>query len=124
MTAPFQTRQIKPGPIRHDRLSDELLVRIKWIHEVLAEVDAMSLDASVDSFMRDVHPAREVATWQRVAVAYLAFGNRHPALTLTQEREAFGVLLALSTGQTQTRDVEYLKQEAWHELRTLYEEMS
>jgi hypothetical protein len=124
MTTPIHTGQIKPGPIRHDRLPDELLVRIKWIHEVLAEVDDMSLEASVESFMRDVHPDREVALWQRVALAYLAFGNRHPALILAKKREAFGVLLAFSMGLPQMPDIEHLPQEAWHELRSIYEEMS
>ena len=100
-------------------------MRIKWIHEILAEVDNMSLEASVDSLMRDVHPDREVAIWQRVALASLAFGNRHPALTLwPKARGPSAFFFALSMGLPQMPNVEHLPQEAWHELRTIYEEMS
>lgn len=64
-------RKIKVAPIRHQRLSIELISRIRLVRAALLDVYPLSMEAWVDGFRRDTNPDQEVAIWERVASTYL-----------------------------------------------------
>jgi hypothetical protein len=67
---------LKKGPVVHAALPESLLVRIHLIHGVLADAGVPSLATMIANFRRDVDPAREVLTWERIAASYLVLAKR------------------------------------------------
>ena len=53
----------------------------------------------LDNFRRDIHPEREVAVWEHLAMAFRAFCSRYRPMTVTQRREAYAFLTWVSLGQ-------------------------
>ncbi len=85
-------KELRPGPIRHASLSDELLTKIRRIHSVFVEVDGTTLEERETLLQRDVHPEIEVATWERMADAFERFcGSRE--LSRDAIRDVYGLLL-------------------------------
>jgi len=62
---------VRPGPIRHKTLPDQFLVRAKIIQKNLEDVLPISLDDTIENFQRDLHPAEELAIWEKITAAYL-----------------------------------------------------
>ncbi|HEX2988287.1 MAG TPA: toll/interleukin-1 receptor domain-containing protein [Chloroflexota bacterium] len=91
------TASLVPGPIRHDTLPPSLLIRIKNIQHLLAEVDRITLSESIDLFRRDLHPEEEVETWEVIAAAYRDAIADKP-YTKQQKSEVFSFFLMASTG--------------------------
>jgi len=92
----LKARDIQPGPIRHDQISDELDARIRRFAAVFAEVYPITHKEWLDGFQRDVVPENEVAIWEQMASAYSKF----LAATDVDEaarKEAFGLLLVRSS---------------------------
>ena len=53
--------QLRPGPIRHKTLPPNLLEQVKAVFEVIGPYLGMTLEQFEVGFMRDMHPASEVA---------------------------------------------------------------
>ncbi len=86
---------IQPGPIRHERLDDALVARVRAFEPVLADIYFMSHEKWLEGFQRDLNPESEIAIWESIAAAW----QRLPSLgTLTpdERKEAFGLLLVRS----------------------------
>lgn len=89
---------LKDGPIRHHDLPETLLVRIQNIYFALRDVISVSLEKSIESFQRDLHPENEVAIWERIV------SGVHIAIDLMEsedfdtKRKIFDVLLRFSIG--------------------------
>jgi hypothetical protein len=90
------TNQLKPGPIRHEKLSDLQIQRIKKIRGAFAEVDQSSFDKWMDDFRRDADPDREIAIWERMAAAYSRYISGKN-LSLETKLDVFQVVLLRST---------------------------
>ena len=93
--------RLRPGPIRHESLSPELLDQIKAVFDVIGPYLGMTLEEFEIGFMRDMHPESEVALWFRITKAWLAYhedflGNE--TLPSEEERKLLGALIAISTG--------------------------
>lgn len=100
-------KDLRPGPIQHDSLPDELLEAIHAIYEVLGPFLWMNLEQWELGFMRDMHPEREVAVWFRMAKAWHSYHERFTeskALPVEDEQKIIGVLIAISTGVRETKD--------------------
>jgi hypothetical protein len=97
---------------------DDLIDRMKSIHEISIEVDGTSLEEKLENFSRDANPEMEIAIWERIARAYLSFRNRDPSLTLDGKREAFRFLLCQAMGFDRGAG-EHLGEDAQRELREL-----
>ncbi len=91
------TSTVEPGPVRHDKLSPSLRVRIRLFHAVLGEAAPTSVATAVDNFRRDVQPGDEVAVWERIAMAFHDLTSR-TALSRTEKNEVFSELLRVSLG--------------------------
>jgi hypothetical protein len=57
---------LRMGPIRNASLPYDLLKRIRAIHTALKGIYDVSLEQMELNFMRDLHPADEVALWERI----------------------------------------------------------
>jgi hypothetical protein len=88
--------QLKPGPIRHEKLSDLQIQRLKKIRGAFAEVDQSSFDKWIDDFRRDADPDREIAVWERMAAAYSRYVSGKN-LSLETKLDVFQVVLLRST---------------------------
>jgi hypothetical protein len=92
---------LRPGPIRHESLPPDLLGQIRAVYDVIGPYLGMTLEQFEIDFMRDMHPEREVATWCRIAKAWLAYhedylGNE--TRVNEEERKLLGALVAISAG--------------------------
>jgi hypothetical protein len=83
---------IRPGPIRHESLPDELVGRIRAVQAVFAEVDPAPAEKWIEDFKRDMNPGREIVVWEAMARAYTSYTARQN-LTLDERKELFGILL-------------------------------
>lgn len=110
----------EPGPKTGGKvyLSAALLKRIRAIHDVFGPIDGLSLEETVESFRKDLHPADEVRIWHRMAAAFNLYTHAHPDLSTLQKHEAYEVLLDLTTGSGSLR-LEHLDKAARAELRDL-----
>lgn len=94
-------RQLRPGPIRHKSLPPDLLELIKAVFEVIGPYIGMTLEELEVGFMRDMHPASEVALWCRIAKGWLAYHEKflhNQRLPDDEEKKMLGALIAISTG--------------------------
>ncbi len=114
---------LKPGPIRHEALSDDQRQRIAAVQKVFAEVDSSPIEKWFEDFRRDVNPGRELSIWEAMAAAYSRY-NSDKSLSLEQRKELFGVLLT-GSGAPEEEAIKHLKlkvlseAEARSALRTL-----
>ncbi len=86
---------IEPGPIRHERLDDALVARVRAFEPVLADIYPMSHEEWLEGFQRDLNPESEIAIWEGIAAAWQRLPSLG-ALTTDERKEAFGVLLVRS----------------------------
>ncbi len=87
--------KIQPGPIQHDKLSDEQITRIESLHKTFFEVDGQSIDKWTDDFKRDLNPDSELAIWERMAKAYNGYCSQRD-LKLDAKKEVYKVILLRS----------------------------
>jgi hypothetical protein len=90
-------KNLRPGPIRHPQLSDELMLRIEAVRAALAEVCALTEVEWRDAFQRDAHPEQELVWWERVSRCYVALVGRRP-FPPDQRQAAFNVIFGLFSG--------------------------
>ncbi len=90
-------RELKPSSRRYEGLPNELLVRVRLIHQTLRDVVEQTLDEMVDLFCRDLHPQKEIEVWERIAVAYREVQDEF-SLSSEKKRTLFKTLLGLSMG--------------------------
>ena len=83
-----------PSPIRHEKLSDQLIGRIRLMRAALWGPYTHSMDFWVDGFKRDLHPEPEVAWWERLAACYLEY-TKVADVRPEQHKAIFNVLLKL-----------------------------
>lgn len=97
----LKASDIQPGPIRHERISEELDARIRKFGAVFAEVYPITHKEWLDGFQRDAVPENEVVIWEQMASAYSKF-LESTDVDAAARKEAFGLLLVRSG----TTDVE------------------
>lgn len=103
MTEPeyIDPSQLRPGPIRRDSLSPELLERIKAVFDLIGGYLGSTLEQFETGFMRDMHPEREVAIWCCIAFAWVAYHEKFlndELLPVAEEKKLIGALIGISTG--------------------------
>jgi hypothetical protein len=93
--------QLRPGPIRNESLSPELLDQIRAVFDVIGPYIGMNLEEFEVGFMQDMHPKSEVALWCRITKAWLAYHEDFlgdDTLPDDEERKLLGALIAISIG--------------------------
>lgn len=95
--APLQSTNGRPlheSPIRHERLSPDLMSRIRLLRASLLDVHPDTYQGWVDGFRRDSHPSDEIQWWEHLASVYHEFLGLHARrLSRVQRQEAFDFLL-------------------------------
>jgi hypothetical protein len=69
-TKTSKVSELRPGPIQHPNLSDDMIGRIRLIRACLLGAYTHSMDFWVDGFKRDSHPSMEVSHWEHIAAVY------------------------------------------------------
>lgn len=98
---PIDLSQLRPGPIRNETLPPELLEKIRAIHEVIGPYLGKTLEQFEIGFMRDAHPADEVALWCYITAAWIDYHEQHldsEYLPDEDEKKLVAALIAISTG--------------------------
>jgi hypothetical protein len=85
------------APIQHDILAPDQLQRIARLQNVLREVNPMTLDGWVDSFLRETNPEKEISIYESVAVVYLKLTLK-PKLSLEEKKSLLAVICKMSFG--------------------------
>ena len=94
-------RDLRPGPIRHESLSPELLEQIKAVFGVIGPYFGTPLEQFEVGFMRDAYPESEVTLWSHIAAAWLAYHQKFlndETRPVEEERTLLGALIAISAG--------------------------
>src|ERR1700692_971332 len=98
------------GPIRHPILPDNFIGRIKRFKEILGDVDASSIEATVDNFKRDAHPENELAIWERIASTFQTFLSHNPTSDPAIRKDIFAVLVGVSMGTEDFANIKHLSE--------------
>jgi hypothetical protein len=99
-------KHLRPGPIRHESLSPEILEQAQAVHEVIGHYLGTTLEQFEVNLMRDADPASEMIVWCSVTAAWLSYHERHLAGKVQsdeQEKKLLGILVAISTGNDDIR---------------------
>jgi hypothetical protein len=99
---------LQVGPIRHPSLPNEFINRVKAFKAILGDVDAMSLEKTLDSFKRDAHPENELLIWERIAGTFHLFLSHNPTNDPAVRRDIYVVLTAASMGHDDWHDISHL----------------
>jgi hypothetical protein len=109
-TRPSQTvpiADLKLGPIQHENLSEDLLARIRILHNVLSDVLMVSLEQTIENFRRDTDPESEIRTWEAIADAYLTV-RQEMNLSLEQRKALLSAILGATLGMDRPQDITLL----------------
>jgi hypothetical protein len=80
------------GPIMHETLSEDFIRRLKAFKAVLAEVETIPLENTIDHFRRDHDPEKALRHWEHMAKVYAATMAEYRHLSLAQKKEVLGFL--------------------------------
>ncbi len=103
MTDPedIDPKDIRPGPIRHESLSADLLHHIAAVYDVIGPYLGTTLEQFEITFMRDMHPESEVVLWCSITAAWIAYHEQYlddETLPDEEEKKLLAALIAISTG--------------------------
>lgn len=121
----FDPSQLRPGPIRHESLSAELLEQIGAIYAVLGFYLEKTLEQFEIGFMRDMNPEAEIALWCSIAAAWFDYHDRFrsgEALPNDQERKLLAALIAISAGEDDLQRLP-VTEEVGEQLLACYEDL-
>ena len=105
-----------PYPL-HEALAGSLIARIRAFKKILHGVEPASIEKTLEDFLRDVHPEREVAVWEWIAEEYqkkttgkplprekklLIYGN---LLTASMEKYPVRVVRGIPTPLIPSKDI-------------------
>lgn len=88
-TQTINPNNLVPGPIVHDKLSDEQIEKITKIQTVFYDVYPVSLEETITNFRRDRNPDNEIKVWFTMMQAYEKFVSNHAEITLEKKSDAF-----------------------------------
>jgi hypothetical protein len=106
---PIDPKDLRPGPIRHESLSDELLKHVQSIYNIVGPYLDTTLEQFEIGFMRDMHPEDEVLIWASITAAWIDYHEQHldgELLPDEDEKKLLAALIVISTG---VEDVEALE---------------
>ena len=91
---------IERGPVIQPPLASEFVRRVEAFKAILAEVETIPLERTLDSFRRDHNPEKELALWEKIAGTYqdslAEFGDLSPE----KKKGILGLLLGITAGSS------------------------
>lgn len=89
--------ELKPGPIRHEKLSEQWYNEVVSIYKLIEEVEGGTFEKFEENFRRDVAYEKEITIWRCIATAYNCFVTaRIVPLSLDERKAAFSLALMCS----------------------------
>lgn len=98
--------ELKPGPVLHEVLPQQLVSRIRLIRASLLDVYPHSMLFWMDGFKRDSHPSDEIAYWEHVASVYLEYLNMVGPTSDEQKQRIYAFISSIWLNST---DIELLE---------------
>ena len=98
---PTDPQKLRPGPIRNESLSPELLEQVQAMYGVIGPYLGTTLEQFEINLMRDMHPEDEVAIWCSITAAWLDYHEKYlgdDLLPDENEKKLIGALISISTG--------------------------
>jgi len=93
---PIELSQIKKGPIQHEKLSFQVLSRIRLLQAIFDGAHPCTLEQWIDDFSRDIHPHRELIWWEFLAESYIKM--REILQGHISDKDIYGALFSSFTG--------------------------
>lgn len=108
----------RPGPIRHESLTEDQLERVRAIYECISPYLGTAFEQFELNFFRDLYPAREIRIWGCIALAHQTFLQRRPDATESEAQHAFKAFLLMSMGAPRPNEI---PAPLWESLEAIYE---
>ena len=108
MKKQVELSDLHPGPIRHPVLPDDFIERIKAFKGILGDVDAVSLEQTIDNFKRDTYPENELIIWERIASTFQMFLSHNPTTDSAIRKDILAVLIGASMGNEEYPNITHL----------------
>ena len=86
--------KIMAPPIIHEKLPEDLIIRIRLIRSALLSVYPHSMEFWIEGFKRDAHPTQEVFWWEHLCCCFLEYVQMQP-MTIKQYESTYKILIAL-----------------------------
>ena len=112
---------IKKETKKQSKLSPQQYIRSKAVYYGIGRHLKQTFDEHVEQYELDVVPERELQTWEIMNACYLEMLERHVNATDRDREDYFKVLIALSVGWSEVKDVQ-LGDDEIEELVTLWKE--
>ena len=112
--------EIKRATTKQSKLTKQQLIRSKAVYYGIGRHLKSNFDDYVDQYELDVVPERELQSWEIMNACYLEMLERHADATDRDRDDYFKVLVALSVGWSDVKDVQ-LSDEEIRELVMLWE---
>ena len=113
--------EIKRATSKQSKLTKQQLIRSKAVYYGIGKHLTRNFDDYVDQYELDVVPERELQSWEIMNACYLEMLERHADATDRDREDYFKVLVALSVGWSEVKDVQ-LSDDEIRELVALWEE--
>ena len=94
-TVELDPNEIQIGPVIHENLSEDLLIRIKKLSETFEVVDGVSYEESVDLYKRDLNPEANIVIYEEMARVYNEF-CKHRCSTQAERMDVYRLVLLRS----------------------------
>ncbi|RZB30825.1 MAG: hypothetical protein SRB1_03105 [Desulfobacteraceae bacterium Eth-SRB1] len=93
-TKTVDPKSIKVAPVRHEKLTDNLVGRVRLVRAALIFPYPQTMEFWLDGFKRDMHPHKEIEFWEHAAACYMEYVaiNR---LSPEQQKAAFSLILSV-----------------------------
>lgn len=105
---PIDPKNLRPGPIRNESISPEMLEQIRAVYDVIGNYVSTSLEQFEIGFMRDANPEDEVAIWCSITAAWIAYHEQYLDDELLPDKDEKKLLAALISISTGVEDLEVL----------------
>ena len=112
---------IKKETKKQSKLSPQQYIRSKAVYYGIGRHLKQTFDEHVEQYELDIVPERELQTWEIMNACYLEMLERHVNATDRDREDYFKVLIALSVGWSEVKDVQ-LGDDEIEELVTLWKE--
>lgn len=113
--------EIKRETKKQSKLSPQQYIRSKAVYYGIGRHLKQTFDEHVEQYELDVVPERELQTWEIMNACYLEMLERHVNAKDRDREDYFKVLIALSVGWSEVKDVQ-LGDDEIEELVTLWKE--
>lgn len=92
-TITIDPSELIPGPIQHENLSEDQLVKIKSIHKTFEEVYPITLEETITNFKRDLNIDKEINLWMKMRETFQNVLNKKQYGKVEERKEVFKIIL-------------------------------